>query len=844
MDRSEPYLSVVVTSRNDNHGESLLRRMQTFINALIGQCKRHGLRAELIIVEWNPPTDRPRLAEALRWPEDTGPCDVRIIEVPNKLHARLRHSASLPLFQMIAKNVGIRRARGRFILATNIDILLSDELVLFLAQEGLRSKRMYRIDRWDVMTHVPVDAPVEAQLEYCRTHLLRLNGRRGFIDLSPDGAPIPCPRGDIVANDAGITFGQGWYQVDGARGQRLRWLGPEEAVLTVCPPVGPPQDVCMVMYPPFASSDGRPRELVIRDHRGEVAARGVVSGKQLLRLALPLHPGEPHHLSVQISGSPASFAFDPRVLGAVVLHCGWVPRTQVPFTGQPTRATFNFQAEDYYDLAATDIAPPQAGIRFGAGWYWGEFWDGELFRWARSGAVLQVEAPAGVSRTLRLEVAPGPGIGKPPFQLQVLDQRGKVVAATTIDRRQMIHLPLPVRPGHKQLFRFQVSSGGRRTMEDPRTLDFRAFSCDWAVAGQAVSATSRETAAASVAGYPQGTWSQSVFRWLRHGAHLAIETARRGKRRVGRLLTSSSPSGNGLGGGSTAVAETAPPKTILMTPPDQHDIVRRDNGFWFGEGWGAAEYVEGVRFRWVGEQAWFTAEQPMGPTPALALSLELEPGDGVTQEPFQLELCDEAGNVLASKPVKERQLVHFQLLLQPGDSASFLLRVVDQPGQSMPRCGKRYRVFHCGWSRQDIINPLELHTNACGDFTLLAREDWFDLRAYPELQIFSLHLDSFFCFMAVAHGFPEEVLPDPMRSYHIEHSAGSGWTPEGEDKLMERMAAKKIPVLECAQLLRWATEMRQQNRALIWNDDTWGMRDEQLSETIIGRSGKHHSAAA
>src|SRR5437588_6769749 len=106
MTDTDPYLSVVVTSRNDDHGQSLLRRMQTFVNALIGQCKRHGLPAELLLVEWNPPADRPRLAEALRWPADTGPCRVRLIEVPPGLHRRFQHSEALPLFQMIGKNVG------------------------------------------------------------------------------------------------------------------------------------------------------------------------------------------------------------------------------------------------------------------------------------------------------------------------------------------------------------------------------------------------------------------------------------------------------------------------------------------------------------------------------------------------------------------------------------------------------------------------------------------------------------------------------------------------------------------------------------------------------------------
>src|SRR5437763_8576922 len=105
MSQGEPLLSVVVTSRNDDHGGSLLRRMQTFVNALAGQCRRHGLAAELVVVEWNPPPGRPRLADALRWPAGPGPCAVRVVEVPAAVHRRLRHADALPLFQMIGKNV-------------------------------------------------------------------------------------------------------------------------------------------------------------------------------------------------------------------------------------------------------------------------------------------------------------------------------------------------------------------------------------------------------------------------------------------------------------------------------------------------------------------------------------------------------------------------------------------------------------------------------------------------------------------------------------------------------------------------------------------------------------------
>ena len=112
MTNREPLLSVVVVSRNDDHGGNMLQRMQLFVSGWLEQAKRHKLDSELIIVEWNPLPDRPKLSEVLKWPEDSGPCTVRFIEVPPEIHKRFKYSEQLPVFQMIGKNVGIRRARG------------------------------------------------------------------------------------------------------------------------------------------------------------------------------------------------------------------------------------------------------------------------------------------------------------------------------------------------------------------------------------------------------------------------------------------------------------------------------------------------------------------------------------------------------------------------------------------------------------------------------------------------------------------------------------------------------------------------------------------------------------
>ena len=45
MMRSEPYISFIVTARNDDHGGSLLRRMQIFVTSLLEQAEKTTLIA-------------------------------------------------------------------------------------------------------------------------------------------------------------------------------------------------------------------------------------------------------------------------------------------------------------------------------------------------------------------------------------------------------------------------------------------------------------------------------------------------------------------------------------------------------------------------------------------------------------------------------------------------------------------------------------------------------------------------------------------------------------------------------------------------------------------------------
>jgi hypothetical protein len=206
-----PYLSLVVTSRNDD--DQVLRRMQTFVNGLVSQARRYMLSCELIIVEWNYPPDRPRLLQALKWPLKPDWCTIRIIGVPPEIHNSFENSDVIPLFQMIAKNVGIRRARGRFVLATNIDILFSNELVKFLASKRLWKNRMYRIDRYDVPGNAPTDVPIDEQMSWCQHNVIRLYRHLQTVEIKDGVIPLRRKKWKKLRKRIGEWFLQ-WFSRD------------------------------------------------------------------------------------------------------------------------------------------------------------------------------------------------------------------------------------------------------------------------------------------------------------------------------------------------------------------------------------------------------------------------------------------------------------------------------------------------------------------------------------------------------------------------------------------------------------------------------------------------------
>ncbi len=159
-------------------------RMKTCLFGLFQQAERHGLPSEIVLVDWNPPTARSLLKDAYRWPRHSQFCNIRVIIVPPSIHQRYEHCNKIPVNFDVAQNVAIRRAKGRFIVAHTIDVMLSDELFRFLAAKKLEEDRLYLIDRYDVKREVARLNSLDEHISYCQRNILRANSYQR-------GEPIP-----------------------------------------------------------------------------------------------------------------------------------------------------------------------------------------------------------------------------------------------------------------------------------------------------------------------------------------------------------------------------------------------------------------------------------------------------------------------------------------------------------------------------------------------------------------------------------------------------------------------------------------------------------------------------
>lgn len=160
---------------------------------------------------------------------------------------------------------------------------------------------------------------------------------------------------------------------------------------------------------------------------------------------------------------------DMRLLSLQYRWFEWAPLSKV--------AELKSQNDDILAKNGED----SAGILLSTdGWYSMEVYDDEQFRWVNNDAELYIVAPEDRPR-LQLLVEAGPGLSYAPFELQLLDSEGQVVATAAVEGRETVELELPLDEGESGAYRLHVENGGQQfAPNDPRTLNFRVFSLGWA----------------------------------------------------------------------------------------------------------------------------------------------------------------------------------------------------------------------------------------------------------------------------------------------------------------------------------------------------------------------------
>ena len=167
----QPYLSIVLTGRNDDFGGDFNGRLFRALEFNHRALTAAGISHEFVFVEWRPMPAKPYLAHLLgqRYPHLAGDVLVSYIVDP-AYHEAVSLNPRLEFQEFLAKNVGVRRSRGRFILTTNTDIYLGRDVVERLAEQNLEKGVLFRTVRVDLKAYTDVRHLTWEILEEAENH--------------------------------------------------------------------------------------------------------------------------------------------------------------------------------------------------------------------------------------------------------------------------------------------------------------------------------------------------------------------------------------------------------------------------------------------------------------------------------------------------------------------------------------------------------------------------------------------------------------------------------------------------------------------------------------------------
>ena len=165
-------ISIIYYARNDEHGGNFLKRLKASFYTNIYLLEKNKIDSEIIMVDYNTPDNEQKLYEVLHI-NKLKYVKIRYIIVPPSFHKQFNGNKKLPM-NFNARNIGIRRSKGDFILSTCSDVIFSNELVLKL--KNLKEDKIYRVNRYDVNNcFLEFDLNYEEILDFCKKNIIDIH---------------------------------------------------------------------------------------------------------------------------------------------------------------------------------------------------------------------------------------------------------------------------------------------------------------------------------------------------------------------------------------------------------------------------------------------------------------------------------------------------------------------------------------------------------------------------------------------------------------------------------------------------------------------------------------------
>ena len=135
-------ISVVLCGRNDNYGGHLKERFSYSINGFL------QVFDEVIYVDWNTDPGKKILTDEVEIKDRS---KLKVIEVNHeKASEFIKDKYSQKMCEVLARNIGIRRAKGDIIVSSNIDIIPFEREYLDIIIQRLQKGEMMTFTRNDI----------------------------------------------------------------------------------------------------------------------------------------------------------------------------------------------------------------------------------------------------------------------------------------------------------------------------------------------------------------------------------------------------------------------------------------------------------------------------------------------------------------------------------------------------------------------------------------------------------------------------------------------------------------------------------------------------------------------